>query len=207
MQLCYIVRSVMYSIRKGNTNKKTTRKPLVVSLVVFIIIALLAGGSYSFLQHRKKTNPTSQGLPTATLDDKNKINLDPPTESDKNDVDGHKEDLPSGSNTPSPTPPSGSKKDVGVTITSPYGSTSAAAAEVRGYVSANEASGTCTIKLTKTGSAPIGRSQAAVPNAGTMSCPSFSLAADNLAVGEWTLTLSYDSPASQGSKTSTFKVQ
>ncbi len=111
---------------------------------------------------------------------------------------------PAPSPTSTPTAPDGDGgtapgRTVSVVLAYAEWNADAAQVEAAGFVGeAVEEGGVCTLRLTGPGT-PVALEQAAEADATTTNCGAFTVPGDQLAAGQWQLTLSYRSATSAGS--------
>lgn len=182
--------------------KQTGHKKIKLLVLLLVVIALVIGGyllikRYNDDKSKPPTSTTSSQLKQEenNLNNQNKASLPPATK---------------GSNTSSQTNSSSSNPgEANVFIT--YASDSDNTIQVSSYVSnAFENNGTCTLTLTN-GSSTIKRQDTGIENVSYTTCPTFTIDNTNdsvLAAGTWNATVSYSSPAYQGTSSATsLKVQ
>ncbi len=174
-------------------------------LIFIIIIFLLLAGIFYFYK-QKQNNSTAT---TTTTSPQEKLNLDPPTENDKQNVDNNKNNIVKkdetinnqNSNT------NGAKKDVKPSIT--YAGFYGDNAEVGAYVSnIFEDGGACTASFSKDNKT-IEKKVNAVKNVSSVDCPVMIATRSELgSTGTWTVKVSYSSPTAYGvSDSKTFEVK
>ena len=128
------------------------------------------------------------------------VNLNPPTEEEKQQAEDHKKDLSNPPTSKPPTTPSG-KTQVTPVITS------ATQNEVRAFVQGViEDGGTCSAILTK-GPSSITKTSSGIANVSYTTCQPIDISG-SLTKGTWTLKVSYSSAKAEGSSASqTLEVQ
>lgn len=175
--------------------RKITRKShLRRRFIALAILLLLFGGGYIVYKRNADRQPATS---VSDTQEGPKIDLSPPTEADKQQVEEHKDDLAqqqeqSNQNTNS------SQKTVTPVITS------VSRDRVSGYIpGVVEDGGTCTITLVK-GSETVTKTSAGFINASYTSCTPFSV---SLASGKWKVTLEYSSQKAKGSTTQEWTVE
>lgn len=172
-----------------------SQKPADKRLLWFIPVALIIlAGTGLYLRNR---NGNNNELPTETdTADTEKIDLNPATEEDNQAVDSHKERIaneqPQQANQPD------ARKQVTPTIVDAgqYGDE----VEVRAFVSGvYETTGVCTFTFSRDGKTVV-RELAGEKDSSYTRCPNLVLPRSEFSdSGAWALTVSYSSPAAQGS--------
>ena len=179
-------------------NHRFSRRKIAVSAVT--VVLLLAGSVAAFnYSNSRWSNRATDGVDAGTVTNKpgtQKLNLDPPTEAEKKQVEDNK-DLLARQMTERQTPQAEGKKNITPQIidAGQYGQ----AIEVRALIpDVYEASGTCTATF-KQGSTSLTRTVAAIQGASTTSCtPLVVQRSDFSTAGKWTVTVSYASTSTQG---------
>lgn len=167
----------------------------MVLLGIIILTGAYAFGLGPF--NSSKTPDTSSDDPSLT--DRG-VNLNPPTDKEKNETETHKDELVEGS--------SGGSSDSNKKAVEPL-ITRADQTEVRAYVpGVVENGGTCTATLSK-GSAVIVKTSEGVANSSVTNCRPINLAGTQFPQkGQWSLTVSYSSDTAAGkSQPTTVEVQ
>ncbi len=184
----------MFSLK----NKKNNSKKILVIVAVFLcIVGLLAGGLLFARSTRNRTITTN--MPD-TQQGEEILNLDPPTEEDKQVVDETKARIVSQDEAPVNNNP-----NVTVTITdaTQYDNI----IEVRGFANIVEEGATCTVTLEK-GTNVIRKKVSAFADATVTGCSVAEIARSEFAEGgTWKVTLSYTSTARSGTATSSVEVK
>lgn len=177
---------------KNNTHQH--RKISVIALAVALFT--LAG----VLIYQRMTHNTER--PTASSSDSETINLNPPTEQEKQDAEDNKQRLIQDESTPLPRPSDGSKQ----TVSPVLGFLRQAAdksIEANGYITeVVEANGICTLTLEK-GGVKVTQEKQALPDAQSTICGLIKIDRNRLSPGEWKGYLSYSSSKYQGTSTET----
>jgi hypothetical protein len=126
------------------------------------------------------------------------VNLSPPTEEDKQQVDQTKDELGDDQTAPKPPTQPDSKATVSPFIS--YAALEGQTGVVNGYVGGVfEEGGTCTATFTR-GSAKIVKTTTGFQDSDHTTCPPFNVARGELAsAGTWDVILSYTSNTSTGS--------
>jgi hypothetical protein len=171
--------------RKARKGSIWRNKYLLYSVLVLIII--IAGAVFALWPKTKDVSPTSTSGAS-------KINYNPPTSQDKQDVQSHKQDL---SQSPASAPPitSGKKQITPVIINADQ---SGVNAQISGIFEDN---GTCTARAVfGSSSNTVTKSSAGFGNASYTNCTPISW---SLSAGTWTVTVSYSSPTSSGTSSPT----
>ena len=176
----------MYSI---NARQKNSKKRLLIIAFIALLIAIVIG--YFFYQ---KSN-TPEAEKKTTTKTASGVNLDPPTEQEKEAANDQKTENikrdEAVSSTPKTTTPS-----IVVVDADQYGNT----IEVRAYISnLYENNGTCTATFTKAGT-KVSKSSSGFKDATTTQCTPINIARSEFPqAGEWKYTVSYQSAAGSGS--------
>ena len=158
-------------------------------LITCVLIVILAVGGFAYSRMRNDKNPTA-----ASPESTEKIDLNPPTEQDKKDVEQHKDDIVKQQEEISKPQPS-TKTVTPFIVDAGYYNNQV---EVRSYISEiYESSGTCTVTLVKGGSRVVKQVQG-VKGATTTDCPVTTVPRSELSVGAWAVTVSYSSPTASG---------
>lgn len=174
----------MVKTKESSSNLKRLLIPvLVVLLVVTVITTLLA--------NRSNNNQKSPNSP----DTNSGINLDPPTETDLEETDQHKQEIIDRQN--SIAPPSGVQKAVTPIIT--FAEQADNQIEVGSYVPGIfESGGTCTLTITKS-DINLVKQESGVKDATTTRCPTFTVARSEFPhSGTWSAQVSYESATAKG---------
>lgn len=174
-------------------HKKSNKKLLII--VICIVLVLGAGAIYLIT---RKSNNSSQ--PSTTTNQTETINLDPPTEADKQRVEDNKQRIIEDSNKTNSQATSGLKQVMPV-IT--YAEQYKEQVEVGSYVGGVfEDGGTCTATFSQ-GSSSFTRSSTGVKGSNNVNCPMITAkASDFPSKGTWNVTLSYSSSTASGSSAS-----
>jgi hypothetical protein len=187
-------------MKHKNANK--TKLPQRFSLQILVLSVLLAliltTGGYFYI-HRNKPSDNTQPL---TADD-NPLNLNPPTEEERQQAEHHKDQIIDEQN--KPESPAGEKGKLNPTIVdaNQYNQ----AIEVRAFVGAVENNGQCVVTF-KQGTAAVSKQVTAIPDASTTRCTNISVPRSEFASpGTWDVTVTYNSPKSQGSSSTKITVQ
>ncbi|HLG91154.1 MAG TPA: hypothetical protein VI336_03305 [Candidatus Saccharimonadales bacterium] len=163
---------------------RLTKRPL---LTLGVVLALLIGGGLAYAQ-LKDNQPANQPAGASDNQSDGYINLNPPTEQDKQDAEANKKSL--AEDRPSPAPSSNGKKEVTPIITS------VSSSEVKAYVPGIfEDGGKCTATATR-GSQTETASSNGFADVSKTSCAPLK----NLSIpgAGWSVVVSYSSSTSQG---------
>lgn len=184
--------------------KKTslTRKNLLFLLLPVVLLAVGGTGYYKTRQQANETVVTDTNQPGVE-----KIDLSPPTEEDKQQVDRHKEAVAKQQERENQPAPSGLRQvKPFISNAGYYGNK----VEVRSFIpEVYEAGGTCVITLVK-GSDKVVKESLSVKGATTTDCPPAFISRSELPnpAGTWTVTVAYSSPTAEGiSESRTVEVQ
>ncbi len=180
--------------KRYKNGRVSSRKKLPLKLIVPILIIAIVAAGILIYKNRENSPVTTTTADVAQPEEEPKIDLNPPTEQDREAVDQHKEDL--GNQQPTPpstssnvTPIISSANDLGDSI------------EVRAYIPGIvEASGTCTLTLTKD-SQQVTATSAGVDNVSQTICTPLYVNQSELSLGTWSVTVSYKSAKSAGTST------
>ncbi len=182
-------------VSKSKKTKLSNKKIFLFILGLFVV----GGLAFYYFKHQEKqlapsANPTSLG---------EKINFNPPTEEDKQDVVQHKQELVNQQQVQNNTKPTGNVTPI-ITDAGFYDGQ----VEVRSFISGiYESGGTCTVILTK-GSAQVTKEGKSSKGATTTDCPPVIIPKSELNPGIWNVHVSYSSGAAQGnSETKTVEVK
>ena len=158
-------------------------------LLIGVALVLLIGGGFAYAQFRDE-QPSDQPVVDDTSEQNDDyINLNPPTEEEKQETEANKKAL--AEDRPSPPPTSNGKKQVTPVITS------ATASEVNAYVPGIfEDGGTCTATATR-GSQIETTSSSGFENYNTTSCAPLKFS-PALSGSGWSVVVSYSSSTAQG---------
>lgn len=181
-------------------NQKFTRRQLIGP--AFIIIILLIAG---LLIYRSQTNPAYEVNPATNEPGTEKLNLDPPTEEDKQRVETHKQELVRQQEEQGQSSPSGRTVTPIITDAGHYDQS----IEVRAFVPGiYEAGGTCQIDFAKDNQ-KVSKQVAAVQDATTTRCTNLAVPRSEFpSAGSWSVTVKYLSQSSNGSsETKTLEVK
>ena len=163
---------------------RLTKRPLLV-LGVALVLLIVGGLTYSQIKNRQPSDQPAADNTSSQSDDY--INLNPPTEQDKQEAEANKKSL--AEDQPAPPPASSGKKQVTPFITS------ASRSEVNAYVPGIfEDGGTCTATATK-GSQARTASSNGFANVSYTSCQPIHW---SLPDGSWSVIVSYSSSKAQG---------
>jgi hypothetical protein len=189
--------------------KKTLPKKTIFITLGAIAALVLALGVYVYA-----FKGTLFGWSPVAKQDSNSINYDQPTKEQKkagadtkessiNSLDNEKPS--SGSDQPSaPIPQSNGKSKIDITITAPADQSTTSPFQLRALIGAVVNSGTCTLTLTKTGSATVIKTAGVQPLASTSTCQGFDV---TLSPGSWQMTLSFENEKITGSVSRSIMVQ
>jgi len=161
-------------------------------LIVAILIYIITSDTYN----RKS--------PQITPSDNNLINHSPATSEQQkagNDTKANSVGAP-----PASTPiPSGTKKNIQVTITAAEqnGST----LQIRVLIGAVESKGTCTLALTRAGETSVTKTAGTQALSSTSTCQGFDIPTSELSAGTWNALITYDSSTLAGSATKSIIIQ
>ena len=173
--------------RQSLSLQTSSKHPLLLWGVLLVIICVLAFIGYLIFNKGQSSNLTGQTTEPY-------VNLEPPTEADKQEADQNKENLSQTKQVQESDIPSGnsSQKSVKPTITE------ATRTSVKAYVAGIfEEGGTCTATFTKDGST-LTKTSEGFQNASYTQCAPINLASDFLSPGKWAVKLTYSSAASAG---------
>ncbi|EDK72668.1 hypothetical protein TM7_0169 [candidate division TM7 genomosp. GTL1] len=181
--------------------KKSSKKKKV--LFAAMVLALVFGGGVVFAAINKVGPFAGQ----TSTDANNQINYDPPTDEQKESGDqaadkenaDTSEDLPAkpSGNDESTTPPADTQK-VGVQITA--ANQNSGQLQVRTIIQTVNP-GTCTLKLSRSGSQSITQTAPTQPLSSTSTCQGFNVSTSGLAKGAWHLTVTFKGANQQGTAT------
>jgi cytoskeletal protein RodZ len=176
-----------------------TRKTVVLALV--IVVALTGGGVLAYQQTRPDNTSQTPVNPETSQNDDN-INLDPPTEEEKQETEQHKDNL-----TKENEQPTGGSAKASITIVdaSQYGQD----IEVRVMVSGvYEEGGICKVTFTQ-GSQSLSKQSKGFKDATTTTCPPITVPRSEFpSAGDWNATVTYSSATASGASASkTVRVQ
>ncbi len=196
---------IMYlRMRKYSTSsksKKSTKKPLVIAGTCLAVV-VIATGTYLFVHNRNKSTANTDTTGQINPED---INYNPPTETDKNEVDANKQNVSNQINNDNQGS-SGTQKTVTPVITSPVPTPASNSTQVRigAYIPGIfEDGGTCTATIK--GASNTTQKSTGFKNVSTTDCEPMNV---TLTPGQWTVTLSYESATAKGqSSPVTFKVE
>lgn len=177
-------------------NMKKIKRINKKSLIAIVIVALLvAGGIYAYSQRNANKSTSSADNP----DSAETINLDPPTEQDKKNVEQNKEAIAERQKNlqNQNQQPGDDRKAVKPVIT--YAGQYGAQVEIGGYVpGVFEDGGTCTARFGNSNKS-FTKSVEAVKNVNSMDCPAMIAKNEEFSPkGKWTVVVSYDSPSAAG---------
>lgn len=171
-------------------------------LIVTVVLLLVVGAFLYASKVNSRNNATSQ----TTADDASKINLDPPTEQEKQDTEDHKQDIVDKQNNPSPPPPQPGGRTITVAITDAgqYGPE----VEVRAYTAdVYETGGVCTFTFSKDGTT-ITKKTDGIKDARTTICTTLTVPRSEFpGEGEWLLEVAYSSSTAQGKAQTRLRIQ
>ena len=185
---------IMLMVTRRHTKKNKTK--LFATLAVFV---LLSAGVIVWLVNRNPSVATIQQT-SHSIPEPGGINLDPPTEEDKAEVEKNKDKLADQTNA---TPAPKGSATVVITRAEQYSDI-----EVAAYVSnLFEDGGTCTLTLNN-GGHTITRQSTGIQDARKTTCPAFSIPRSEFPVtGAWKITVSYNSAAANGSVEGSVTIQ
>ena len=173
-------------------SKKLTRKVYLLAAAGIIVV-----GTGLFMLYQDGDPYSATPSQKVGSQPESYVNLNPPTDQEKQATDEHKQSLSENQSTPPPTP-SGTKKQVTPIITSVTQN------EVKAYVQGVfEEGGKCTLIATK-GSQTVSGSSSGLENVSYTSCIPISV---SLPPGSWSITVSYSSATADGKTTQPFNVQ
>lgn len=177
---------------KWSSFLRPSRKAILIGCLVFGLI-VFSGFAYTQLRDdHQVSNQPSQDNSSGSNDD---INLEPPTEQEKQEAQTHKQSLTENQTNPTSQPESGEKK---VTPIITYADRYTVRAYVPGVF---EDGGKCTATATN-GSQTKTASSAAFANVSYTNCKPISW---SLPSGSWSVVVSYSSDSAHG-KSSTYEV-
>lgn len=201
----------MKKYQKRKLVKRSKKKKLLLFVLAGILVIL---GTLLVLEKTHKINliSTKAASPKSTVTpaEGKDINLDPPTDEEKQAGNEQKDEIAQEKQQQQTAPPPSSSnkksvKPVIVTISADNGQI-----DVRGFVSGVfEEGGTCTARFTKPGSAAVTKTTTGFEDYNKTTCSPFTFPATHLpAKGDWSVTLSYASAIAEGTSDAvTFKVQ
>ncbi len=178
----------MFNSNKKIKNQNNTK---LIALLAIIFVAILGFGSFKFFaNHQNQYQATS---PTASQEVP-KIDLNPPTEEDLDNVDSAKSDIvqqQAENNNPPATQPDGRKSVVPIiSYAAQYGPQIEIGAYVDGIL---EQAATCTASISK-GDQLLKKSVAAVTNVNSMDCPAIVFERSEFtSAGDWQVVIEYSS--------------
>ncbi|MDB5184908.1 MAG: hypothetical protein JWN38_716 [Candidatus Saccharibacteria bacterium] len=177
--------------RQNKQTKKSrstpNKKPFFIAVAVVLVIAL-AGIGYGQLHHHSvMTSSTKGSKPKST------VNLSPPTATDKQESEQHKDDIAKQAEDQTPRT-TNSDGRLAVTPTITYVDKTTVNAYVTGVF---EDDGTCTATLTQ-GAQTITRTSSGFKNASYTQCTPISLSDVSLGSSPWSVTVSYNSSTATG---------
>lgn len=170
---------------KRYSKNRLHKRPRILFILLIALLLLGAGSMYLLYSKDNSSHLTKE------TEEKDGINLAPPTEEDLKANKQHKKNL--GNQTENNTGSrsnntTGAVKPV-ITSSGIYGNSVEVGARVAGIFEKN---GTCTLKLSKSGKI-ISKSQDATPNVSEMSCGFISISKSKLSSGTWTAQVTYKS--------------
>jgi hypothetical protein len=157
-------------------------------ILIICAVLVLLGSSFFLYKKYHHDDPS-----TAVSGLGEEIDMSPPTQQEKDDVDKHKEDL---AEQPQQNAPSSGRNTVTPSISDAglYDKQ----IEVRGFIAdIFEGGGTCRVELTM-GSQKVTKEIAATQGTSTTICPLVKIPMSELSTGNWTVKLSYSSPNAEG---------
>lgn len=166
--------------------KKSNKKALIIGVVILLILAVCVA---LYLKNRHNNSEQVTTSPTS----QEEVNLNPPTEQDKQEAATHKEQLSQASGDPTPPPTNGKVTPV---ITS-WGQSNGkveVAARVPGIL---EEGGICTLTLKK-GDVTRSGTSLGIANVSEVSCGFIAISRSTLTAGEWSATVAYSSSKATG---------
>jgi hypothetical protein len=186
----------MYSYKNKNAKEKKSKR---IAALVLVALLVIGSGTYLVLKnHSKNTKNTP-----ITAQSEGKVNLSPPTQSDINDVNRHKEEIVQQDEAIKNNTQTGKIKTVPLIITS-------SDAETRNRVTAYvtgvfEDGGTCNATATN-GPQSISATSTGFENVSYTQCAPLEWS-QTLSSGNWSISVSYKSSTAEGTQTKTVKVQ
>lgn len=192
------------------SNSHYSKRNLVTLIAIAAIIAAgsmlyvyaFNGNLFGWHKNNSSATVTSKG-----------INYKPPTSDQKKTGDQIKQESLDASNgktntqsdtPPAPTPHTGSKSTVGVSITA--SNQNGNTYQIRSQIDTPTDAGTCTLTLTK-GSASVTKTAGVQALAKVSTCKGFDIPTDELSPGVWQMTLHFENDTLTGSTSGTITVQ
>lgn len=179
------------------SQKKSSKKPLVIIVSILAVAAIVAGWLY--YAHHYQTWPFHSESKPESSQTSRKIDYSPPSDDQTKNGAGVKGQIADGSKDEgSATQPTTPQNTLGVTITSVQpGQT----VYVRAMINSVMSSATCTLNMT----GPNGKTYSATapvqPMASSSTCQGFNIPMTNLTSGNWQITVTVTDGASTGSAT------
>ena len=189
---------------KKNSNKKSL-KILLITVILFVVVGISFATVYS--NYRNNLSSNVKNLPAvdvSPLKSGQDENTTPNGEaSGKNKPGTGRTPTSDGSDKPS----DGGSTQVNVTITSPT-TQSISNFSVRSFINRLTTEGTCTMTLTSSFGQTISKTASGLQASNQVSaCPEFSVSQDELSKGVWTLIVTYESGATNGTTTQNVTVE
>lgn len=169
-----------------------SKKPLL--LIPLLLLALVAGGLFVYLRNR--SNSTKETASVTTQPEGEKIDLSPPTEEDKQNVDAHKKELGAQDKPQNPAPNTTSQTvSPVITYAGQYGQDVEVAARIPGIL---EDGGTCKYVFSRD-SLQVTKETAGLKDARDTLCTPLKVPRGEFSqAGEWVVKVTYTSSANTG---------
>jgi hypothetical protein len=180
------------------SNKKTKNKKLIIltlTAISLLILCLFLTKSFPF---EKPENQASQEQDQRNAGQQIKeSSLD--SQKDKTGISGS--DQP-----PTPAPsPNGGKSTIEINITAANQNDSLL--QIRSLILAVDSGGICSLSLTRSGFSPITKTAPAQALSSSSTCQGFDIPLSELAPGEWSVILNYESSSLVGSTTRSITIK
>ena len=178
---------------------KNVRRPTQKYLIIALAILVLAVGGLLGVWLFNKKNDGSSSETVA----KTGINYEPPTDTEKQETQSHKDDIANQDNTPTQPPPSDTLKAVTpIIVTASYSSDSRQVTVSGSVPGVFEDGGTCKVTLTR-GAFVVTKENQGFANVSRTDCPPIIIPRSEFAsAGEWQAVLEYHSSSAQGTSAS-----
>jgi len=180
---------------KINSKQSSKRKFIIIILVIVFVVLATGAIAYSVLRSSSSGSGSSSTPINSSESTDNKVNLDPPTQEQKDAAGDQKKqslDKPTSQNTTSTLP---------VIITAANQNKDSSTLQIRTLIENVTSTGSCTLTLIKDGQT-ISKSSSIQAGPNNSTCQGFDVALSELSLGTWSIRVDVASGQQSGTASS-----